>query len=242
MVLRAIVAQHLVVADGAATSRTPAEQAGRRQRQRRGGPLLRRRSRMVTSEVLMVTPAVANLIATAKSNQISLGHGVGRGGGHADPRAGPGPPVGHRPDFRGHRRGHGAERGRAPRPRRADARPAGRGTANHKGIVMNETVKPAADGEVLDMDTVRIDPAWALRMPASLALRRQVLPFASVGGQVYVACLDVADSGTLEAVERHVRLPDLRAAGRAGLAAAGVEPGVRRQCGGCAGDAAYTAR
>ena len=78
------------------------------------------------------------------------------------------------------------------------------------------------------MDQVRIDPAWALRMPAALALRRQVLPFASVGGQVYVACLDLADSAALEAVERYVRLPDLPAAGRSGLAAAGVEPDFRQ--------------
>ena len=107
---------------------------------------------------------------------------------------------------------------------------------------MNETVKPAADGEMLDMDTVRIDPAWAMRVPASLALRRQVLAFASVGGQVYVACLRrrrPRDPGSRRAPRA---VPDLRAAGRAGLAAAGVEPGVRQQCGGCAGDAAFTAR
>ena len=72
---------------------------------------------------------------------------------------------------------------------------------------MDKTAEPPADHDVLDMDTVRIDPAWAIRVPASLAMRRQVLAFASVGGQVYVACLDAADRGTLEAVERHVRLP-----------------------------------
>jgi len=57
------------------------------------------------------------------------------------------------------------------------------------------------------MDEVRIDPAWALKVPASLALRRQVLPFASVDGQVYVACADAHDRSALEAVERAVRLP-----------------------------------
>jgi len=73
--------------------------------------------------------------------------------------------------------------------------------------MMNDKVKTAPDHDMLDMDAVRIDPAWAMRVPASLAMRRQVLAFASVGGQVYVACLDAADQGTLEAVERHVRSP-----------------------------------
>jgi general secretion pathway protein E len=61
--------------------------------------------------------------------------------------------------------------------------------------------------ELLDMDTIRVDPAWAMKVPPALALRRQVLPFASVGGRVYVACIDPADRSTLEAVERSVRQP-----------------------------------
>jgi twitching motility protein PilT len=56
LVLRSVVAQHLVVADGIAAPR-PTDSGARRMR-------------VVTSEVLTVTPAVANLIATAKSNQI----------------------------------------------------------------------------------------------------------------------------------------------------------------------------
>ena len=53
MVLRAIIAQHLLVAGGPGTAR-------------QGG----RRSRVVASEILMNNSAVANLIATGKSNQI----------------------------------------------------------------------------------------------------------------------------------------------------------------------------
>jgi twitching motility protein PilT len=53
MVLRAIIAQHLVVADG------PAATTGKGKRRR-----------VVASEILLNTPAVANLIATGKSNQI----------------------------------------------------------------------------------------------------------------------------------------------------------------------------
>ena len=57
------------------------------------------------------------------------------------------------------------------------------------------------------MDEVRIDPAWAMKIPSTLAMRRQVLPFASMDGKVYVACLDIQDRSVLEAVERCVHLP-----------------------------------
>ncbi len=65
LVLRAIISQHLLVADG------PAAQAA-------GKP---KRSRVVTSEILMVNPAVANLIANAKGSQIysTMETGTGQG-------------------------------------------------------------------------------------------------------------------------------------------------------------------
>jgi len=58
LVLRAVIAQHLLVADGPAAIRpsSPGQTV--------------RRSRIVTSEVMTSTPAVANLIASAKTNQI----------------------------------------------------------------------------------------------------------------------------------------------------------------------------
>ena len=55
----------------------------------------------------------------------------------------------------------------------------------------------------VDLDQVKIDPAWALRIPVSLAARRLVMPFAAIDGQVYVACADVADRAALEAVQRY---------------------------------------
>jgi len=58
---------------------------------------------------------------------------------------------------------------------------------------------------LLDMDKVKVDPAWALRVPASLAVRRMVMPFALVDDQVYVACADASDATALEAVERFLR-------------------------------------
>jgi general secretion pathway protein E len=58
-------------------------------------------------------------------------------------------------------------------------------------------------GEItVDLDQVRVDPAWALRIPVSLALRRRVLPFAVLKKQVYVACADPSDTASLEAVAR----------------------------------------
>jgi len=56
MVLRAVIAQHLLVADGPGGER------------KAGAPT--RRSRVVVSEVLTITGAVANLIATAKTAQV----------------------------------------------------------------------------------------------------------------------------------------------------------------------------
>ena len=65
LVLRAIVAQHLVVADGpAGSSQGSARLSGSQE------AAAKRRNRVAVSEVLMVNPAVANLIAMAKTNQV----------------------------------------------------------------------------------------------------------------------------------------------------------------------------
>jgi len=65
LVLRAIIAQHLLVADGSRFHNRP--KSGEKEE---ALPLSTRRRRVVTSEILAVNPAVANLIATAKSNQV----------------------------------------------------------------------------------------------------------------------------------------------------------------------------
>jgi type IV pilus assembly protein PilB len=57
-----------------------------------------------------------------------------------------------------------------------------------------------------DMDHVKIDPAWALRIPPSLAVRRKVLPFAAIEGRVHVACAS-DDGAAMQAVQRYVGLP-----------------------------------
>jgi type IV pilus assembly protein PilB len=79
-----------------------------------------------------------------------------------------------------------------------------------------------ANGDIsVELDDVRIDPAWALRIPVSLALRRRVLPFAALEKRVYVACVEPPDAATMEAITRFTGLPavpvrvDAEALGRA---------------------------
>ena len=50
------------------------------------------------------------------------------------------------------------------------------------------------DSGPIDLDSVRIDPAWALRVPASIALRRLALPLCAVDGRLVVAMADPGDS------------------------------------------------
>src|SRR5262245_29506224 len=58
----------------------------------------------------------------------------------------------------------------------------------------------------VDLDQVRIDPAWALRIPVSLAVRRRVIPFAVLKQQVYVACAEPMDATTVDALTRFTGL------------------------------------
>jgi general secretion pathway protein E len=58
-----------------------------------------------------------------------------------------------------------------------------------------------AAAEAVDLDDVRIDPAWALRMPAALAMRKRILPLCRLDGVVQVACLQPAE----EALQRSLR-------------------------------------
>ena len=59
----------------------------------------------------------------------------------------------------------------------------------------------------LDMDLVKVDPNWALRIPTNLATRRKLLPFTIVDGMVQVACQNPDDVQGLQAVERYVESP-----------------------------------
>jgi type II secretory ATPase GspE/PulE/Tfp pilus assembly ATPase PilB-like protein len=57
------------------------------------------------------------------------------------------------------------------------------------------------------MSTVRVDPSWALRIPDSLARRKKVIPCCLIDGRVLVACVELDDPNTLDAVERHLQHP-----------------------------------
>lgn len=56
--------------------------------------------------------------------------------------------------------------------------------------------------ELLRIEEVRVDPAWALKIPASLALRKSVLPLCELEGVVQVACCDVDDQTTAQAIRK----------------------------------------
>ncbi len=60
------------------------------------------------------------------------------------------------------------------------------------------------NGLPLDLDQVRIDPAWSLRIPASLALRKRVLPLCKLGDRVAVACMDADDPATHQALRKYL--------------------------------------
>lgn len=65
---------------------------------------------------------------------------------------------------------------------------------------------PERDGP-LDMDLIKVDPVWALKIPARLAMGRQILPFAAIDGYVHVACVDASNMSALSAAERSLRCP-----------------------------------
>ncbi|MEM9828278.1 MAG: GspE/PulE family protein, partial [Planctomycetota bacterium] len=57
-------------------------------------------------------------------------------------------------------------------------------------------------GGLLEVSDCRVDPAWALKIPASLALRKSVLPMCELDGVVQVACCDVDDQIAAQAIRK----------------------------------------
>jgi general secretion pathway protein E len=55
---------------------------------------------------------------------------------------------------------------------------------------------------MLDMSQVKIDPFWASKINATIAIRRQILPFLLMDELLYVACADVDNRSALRAVEQ----------------------------------------
>jgi type IV pilus assembly protein PilB len=64
------------------------------------------------------------------------------------------------------------------------------------------TQKHAECPGLLALDMVKIDPVYALRLAPSLALRRNVLPFAGDETHVYVACQELPDPATTQSLEK----------------------------------------
>lgn len=59
-----------------------------------------------------------------------------------------------------------------------------------------------SSSELIDMDRVSLDPAFSLRIPASLALKKKVIPIAVKNQKVYVAC-EEEDPQTLRLIQRY---------------------------------------
>ena len=57
----------------------------------------------------------------------------------------------------------------------------------------------------LDLDCVRIDPVWALRVPAAYALRKRVLPLCKLHDGVMVACSKSIDAQTSKALRAYLK-------------------------------------
>ncbi len=60
---------------------------------------------------------------------------------------------------------------------------------------------------VLDLDEVRVHPECVLKIPATLAMRKRVLPFVELDGVLHVACTEPDHRPTLRIVERLAKMP-----------------------------------
>ena len=74
---------------------------------------------------------------------------------------------------------------------------------------LHASVEPVAVhpslSEVLDLDGVRIDPTWALRIPPDVAQRRHVLPLCKLGDRVIVGSPTPLDSATERIVANYIK-------------------------------------
>lgn len=59
----------------------------------------------------------------------------------------------------------------------------------------------------LQLEEVRIDPAWALKIPAAVALRHRVIPLSLVNGVVEIGCANPNDLRTMQLLERTLGQP-----------------------------------
>ena len=63
----------------------------------------------------------------------------------------------------------------------------------------------ATHSTALDLDQVRIDPSWALRIPAAYANRKRLLPLCKIADDVIVACTQTVDLQTQKALRSYLK-------------------------------------
>ena len=66
------------------------------------------------------------------------------------------------------------------------------------------TAEPV-QSDLLDLDHVRIDPAWAMRIPPEVAQRRHILPLCKLDDTVIIASASPLDSATERIVNNYVK-------------------------------------
>ena len=63
----------------------------------------------------------------------------------------------------------------------------------------------ATDSVALDLDDVRIDPTWALKVPSHYAIRKCILPLCKLDTVVIVACAQIVDAQTQKALRSYLK-------------------------------------
>ncbi|MEM9446555.1 MAG: GspE/PulE family protein [Verrucomicrobiota bacterium] len=61
---------------------------------------------------------------------------------------------------------------------------------------------PTTETEILDLETIKFDPSWALRIPPSLMIRRRFLPLLLLDKILYVAVERSLDDNSLRLIQR----------------------------------------
>ncbi len=77
----------------------------------------------------------------------------------------------------------------------------------HFGVQFLDQVQLHPGQHALDIDSIRIDPNCAFKIPAAIALRRKILPFVELNGMVHVACHELNNPTMISSIERMLKAP-----------------------------------
>ncbi len=75
------------------------------------------------------------------------------------------------------------------------------------GVQFLDHVSFNPEDHELDVGSIRINPNYAMKIPANIAIRRRILPFLEMNGKVHVACSQTGNVGMNAVVERMVKSP-----------------------------------